>query len=414
MSSEQLRIAYWCQFFWPEGSAPSRRLLDLGREWIAQGHQVTVVTGMPNHPTGIVPVAYRGRLRAAERKDGIRVLRSWVYASPNHAGFRKFLGHLSFAVSSLFLSAFRQGKVDVVIASSPTFFVVISAWIAARLRRAAFVFEVRDLWPEVFVDLGAMRPGLAIRVFSALVRFMYRRADLIVTVTESFKERIAGQGIAPAKIAVVTNGADVDWFGADVTELAIARRQRLRLDGHFVVSYIGAHGVSHGLQAVLQAAELLQREDGIRFLLVGDGAERERLERYRDQRQLANVLMLQQQPPETIREFYALSDVCLVPLRDILLFETFIPSKMFEIMASGRPMIASVRGEPRRILEASGAAVLIEPEDPDELAAAVRKLRSDRSLRERLGASGRAFVSAHYSRRSLACSYARLLSDLTT
>lgn len=349
-----------------------------------------------------------------ESKDGLRIFRSWSYTSPNRAGVRKLLGHLTFAVSALVFSGSRLGKTDIVIASSPTFFVVFSAWITARLRRAKFVFEVRDLWPDVFVDLGALRPGKIFRILRALSRFLYRRADLVVVVTESFRDRIVAQGIAANKVAVISNGADVEWFKQNVAEAATARRRELGLDGRFTIGYIGAHGVSHGLMAVLRAAELSRDDTGMCFMLVGDGSERTALESYARDQGLTNVLMLPAQPAEAVREFYALSDACLVPLKNVALFETFVPSKMFEIMAAARPIIGSVRGEARRILERSGAAVLIDPEAPEALLRATRELRLlTADARAEMGNRGQTFVAAHYSRQALAQEYSVLLTNLS-
>jgi glycosyltransferase involved in cell wall biosynthesis len=406
-----LRITYWCQFFWPEPSAPSRRLLDFGRAWQRLGHRVTVVTAMPSHPLGVVPPAYRGRLLSREVKDGLRVLRSWAHASPNQAGLSKLWGHISFAMTSLLLSGPRLGRTDVIIASSPTFFSVFSAWATARLLGARFVFEVRDLWPEAFVELGILRRGAALRALSALSRFLYARADSIVVVTESFAERIADLGIPRSKITIITNGADLDWLSADVSAAAHRRRQELGLEGRFVVAYIGAHGVSHALRTVLQAAECAVNP-AITFLFVGDGGEKPTLEAYRHAKQLHNVVMIPAQPPEVVRDFYALADVCLVPLRDIPLFEAFIPSKMFEIMAAGRPIIGSVRGEARRILETSHAALLVQPENPAELLEAVMVLYDAPAQRSTLGQNGRRYVAEHYSREVLAARYIALLKSL--
>ena len=413
-SKPELRISYWCQFFWPEISAPSRRLLELGKEWAAAGHQVSIVTAMPNHPTGVVRSEYRGKLVMRESKDGLRIYRSWSYMSPNRAGVKKLLGHLSFAITAFCLSSPRLGKTDVVIASSPTFFVVFSAWIAARLRGARFVFEVRDLWPEVFVDLGTLRPGRVFCLLQSLARFLYRRADLVVVVTESFRDRVIRQGIDAKKVVVVSNGADVEWFSHNVEQAACARRRQLGLDGRFTVGYIGAHGVSHGLMAVLRAAELSLEDAGICFLLVGDGSERGALESYARSKGLTNVVMLPAQPPDSVREFYALSDACLVPLKDVALFETFVPSKIFEIMAAARPIIASVRGEARRILERSGAAILIDPEAPEALIRATKELRLlTADARAEMGRRGQAFVAANYSRKALAQKYSALLANLS-
>ncbi len=367
---------------------------------------------MPNHPTGVVPSRYRGKVLAREDKDGLRVLRSWVYASPNQAGVRKLFGHVSFAITSL-ANGLRLGRTDVVIASSPTFFASYSAWVTARMRRAAFVLEVRDLWPEAFVGLGVLRSGRITRVLEGLARFIYRRSDHIVVVTESFAGRIAAQGIPAAKITTITNGADIEWFAADVSDAAATLRHQLGLNEKFVVAYIGAHGVSHGLRSVMEAAGRCS-DERVAFLFVGDGGEKVALEKYRSEKNLANVTMLTSQPAESIREFYTLADVCLVPLRDIPLFEAFIPSKMFEIMAVGRPIIGSLRGEAKRILERSGAALVVAPESPDELLAAIAALAQSPERCGAMAAAGRLFAAANYSRQALGERYASLLTEVVS
>ena len=300
-----------------------------------------------------------------------------------------------------------------VIASSPTFFAAYSAWVTARTRRAAFVLEVRDLWPEAFIGLGVLRRGRSTLVLEGLARFIYHRSDHIVVVTESFAGRIAAQGIPAAKITTITNGADIDWFAADVSDAATRLRHQLGLDQKFVVAYIGAHGVSHGLRAVMEAARRCSDERVV-FLFVGDGGEKRALEKYRSENNLDNVTMLASQPPKLIREFYSLADVCLVPLRNIPLFEAFIPSKMFEIMAVGRPIIGSLGGEAKRILERSGAALVVAPESPDELLAAIATLAQSPERRAAMAAAGRLFSAANYSRQALGERYASLLTEVVS
>lgn len=405
-----MRIVYWCQFYWPEISAPSRRIEDMSAVWQRTGHEVTIVTGMPNHPTGIVPSQYRGKLRARERHRGAMVLRSWVYACPNQAGIRKLANHLSFALTSGLLSGPFMGGADVVILSSPTIFAAFPAWLTARIRRATFVLEVRDLWPEIFVDLGVLRKGLVFRLLQSMSRFLYRHADLVVPVTEGFAESIVAQGTPATKVSVVTNGADVGEFGADVTKAALKIRRDLRLESRFVVAYVGAHGVSQGLLALLDVASLLRGTEDVHFLFIGDGAEKSALSAACQDLGLTNVTLLPQQPAASIREYYGAADVCLVPLRDVPLFDSFLPSKMFEIMAAGRPIIGSVRGEARRILTASGAALLADPERSDQIAAAVLELRGSPRRRAEMSSAGRKFVTESFSREALALRYAELIA----
>jgi len=403
-----MRIALLCHYFHPEIGAPSARLHALARDFKALGHEVTVLTGFPNHPTGIIPAEYRGRWLAREDMDGVVVLRSWVFATPNEGILKKTLGHLSFMFSSVLLSATRLGPLDVVVVSSPTLFSVVSAWVLAALKGVPFVFEVRDLWPAVFVDLGVLRNRFIIWILEALEMFLYRQSAAVVTVTDSFRDILVSRGLPPEKVHTITNGVNLSDFSPGEPDPGL--RESLGLQGKFTVLYIGAHGISHALQAVLEAARSLEGEDGIRFLFVGEGAEKKKL--VEKARGLKNVRFLDGQPRGKVLSFYRLADAVLVPLRDVPLFDTFIPSKMFEIMACAKPIVASVRGEAARILERSKGALIVAPEDSAAIAKAVLELKADEPLRRRLGASGRAFVEAHYQRRMLAERYARLLASL--
>jgi glycosyltransferase involved in cell wall biosynthesis len=400
-----VRIAYVCHYFVPEPAAPAARVHELSRAWVRAGHQVTVLTAFPNHPTGRIPDEYRGRAWATDRVDGIRVLRSWLYAVPNRGVGRRGLDHLSFMVTAAAFGLPRMGKVDVVIASSPTLFSAVSAWLIARVKRVPFVLEVRDLWPEAILELGLMRPGPAVSVLKWLARFLYAEAARVVVVTEAFKWRLADMGVPSDKMVVIPNGADTRLFSPDVSGALSRERLGIAPDA-FVVAYVGSHGLSHGLGALLDAAE---SQPEACYLLVGDGADRARLVAEKDRRGLRNVLMLESVSKTDVPGLYAAADVCVVPLRDVPLFETFVPSKLFEMLAAGRPIIGAVRGEARAILERSGGAVVVEPEDGLAIAAEAARLRGDPALRKRLGERGRAFAEQHYDRDKLAERYLALL-----
>lgn len=403
-----MEIAYFCQYFVPETAAPAARVSELARAWAGAGHQVTVVTGLPNHPTGRVPDEYRKTVFRRERMGTVDVWRNWLYATPNEGFVRKTLSHLSFMASTLILSVPRLRRADVLIVSSPTFFVVITVCLAHWLWRIPYIFEVRDLWPGVFVELGVIRNRLLIRMLEALEMFLYRRAALVVVVTESFREVLVRRGLPPEHVAVITNGVDAETFRPDAGAAPVVRAKH-GIESHFVVLYIGAHGISHALSSILEVASRFRDEPDVCFVFVGDGAEKQRLVRQAEESGLSNVRFLPSQPRETVPAWYAGADVVLVPLRDIPVFDTFIPSKMFEILACERPIVASVRGEARRILERSGGALVVDPEDVDGIAHAIRTLRADAGLRERLARDGGAFVRIEYDRRVLAGRYLGLL-----
>jgi glycosyltransferase involved in cell wall biosynthesis len=402
-----VNITYVCHYFVPEPAAPAARVHEFARAWVHAGNAVDVITTFPNHPLGRIPPAYRGRAWSTEALDGIRVLRCWLYAVPNRGVGRRGLDHLSFMLTCLLFGLPRIKNVDVVIASSPTLFSAFSAWLITRIKRVPFVLEVRDLWPEAIVDLGLMRrDGPSVKILQRLAHFLYTQAARVVVVTEAFADRLAEQGVPRAKLAVIPNGADTRFFGQTTNGTT---RQSLGLNGQFVVAYIGSHGLSHGLDVVLDAAAV---QPEVTFLMVGDGADRDRLVAERDRRQLANVIMRTSVSKNEVPGLYAAADACLVPLRDVPIFETFVPSKLFEVLAAGRPVIGAVRGEAREILARSGGALLVDPERGDQLANAVDCLRRDPTLANQLAQRGRAFAQQHYDRDRLASRYLDLLREV--
>ncbi|MDQ2977830.1 MAG: glycosyltransferase family 4 protein [Acidobacteriota bacterium] len=405
-----MRIAFLSHYFPPEIGAPAARVSELARVW-AESQDVTVLTGFPNHPTGRIPPEYRGRVFAREQKDGYAVFRCWLYATPNEGFSKRTLGHLSFMATSFLAGAFRLRRPDVLVATSPTFFSVFSAWALGALYRAPFVFEVRDLWPGIFVELGILKNRTLIRILETLELWLYRRAALVVTVTRGFAEDIIRRGIPGEKVVVIPNGADLERYSPGPARQSVRERMGAGLS-NFLVLYIGAHGISHALERILEAAERLRGSPRIRFAFVGEGARKADLVRIASERGLANVIFLPGQPRDAVPDFYRAADLCLVPLRDVPLFSTFIPSKMFEIMACARPIVASVRGEAGEILEASGGAVVVPPEAAEALADAVEGLSRDPGKCAELGLAGRRYVEEHFDRRELAGKYLTALERI--
>ncbi len=408
---EGMKIVFVCHFFHPEIGAPSARVLEMAREWTKSGHSVKVITGFPNHPTGVISAEYRWKLFGKEIIEDIEVFRSYVYARPNSGIFGRTFNHLSFTASSLLMTLPRVGHADIVVVSSPTLFSVISAYIISLVKGVPYVFEVRDLWPAIFAQLGVVRNRHILRALERLELFLYSRAKKIVTVTEGFRTVLAQRGVPAGKIDVITNGADVDFFTCSES-MRVQFIEENDLWSKFVVLYLGAHGISHGLDTVIECAALM-RGDDVHFLFVGEGTEKESTQAYAEKLELENVTFLSGQSRENVPQIYAASSLCLVPLRNVDLFDTFIPSKMFEIMAAGRPIVGAVRGEAAEILRRAGCALVVAPEDAVEMSAAVRRLRGDADLRRRLGEVGRRFVEREYDRSKLAHGYLNLLKSMT-
>ncbi len=403
-----MRVLVHCHYFPPEIGAPQARLSEMARFWAEAGDEVTVLTGMPNHPTGVIPEAYRGRRLVEEQVDGYRVVRTWLYATPNEGVAKKTLGHLSLMVTAVLLGARKVGPVDVVVVSSPTSFSIFSAWLIARLCRARLIVEIRDLWPAIFVELGVLTNRRLIAVLERLEMAAYRAADAVVVVSEGFRQNLLTRGVPADKVTTIRNGADLGRFEPDREADPEVRRRLGAGPDDVVALYIGAHGISHGLTEVAEAAELLDADTPIRFAFVGEGAAKADLVRKVQEMGLSNVKLLPGVPRQQVPDLLAAADICLAPLRDVPLFSTFIPSKIFEYLAAGRPVVGALRGEPATILTKAGAEV-VEPGDPKALAAAVEALAADPARRARMGEEGRRYVEEHFDRRRLADTYRRLI-----
>ena len=374
----------------------------MSRAWVAAGCHVQVATCFPNHPTGNLYPGYTAGRYMFESMDGIDVHRYWTYRAPNAGFLKKTAGHISL-LPSVMLGQRRMKRPDVTIGTSPTFFAAMAAERAARKFNVPFIMDVRDLWPGAIVELGVLRNRTLISFLERIELRLYRRASRVVTVTKAFRENLIERGVAPDKIHVVQNGADPEFWNPSLVHGDL--RQRLKLEDRFVVLYIGAHGISQALSRVLEAARLLRADREIHFLFVGEGAEKSQLMRQTETEGLTNVEFRPSVGKEEVRDYYAAADVCLVPLRDVPLFKTFIPSKMFEIMAMGCPIVASVRGESADILQESGAAEVVAPEDSRAMAEAIRNLSREKLRRTQMAGNGRGYVERQFSRNALARRY---------
>ncbi len=402
-----MRILYLSQYFPPEMGAPSARVYELSRRWVKNGDRVTVLTSFPNHPTGVIPPGYQGYKFLEEEKDGIRVVRTYIFAAPNKGFFKRVLSYVSFMCSSIIQGTRKVGPQDVLIATSPQFFVGIAGFIISQLKGIPFIFEVRDLWPESIVQLGQLKNRLIIRFLEWIEMTLYRKALHIVGVADSTVKILTERGVPKEKISVIKNGVDLELFHG--RNDAQALKKQYGFEGKFVVSYIGTHGLSHALDKVLDTAQLLQEQEDILFLLVGEGAEKENLMRKARNLNLSNVKFLDQIDKQQLPDFYGLSDVILVTLRDLPLFRSVIPSKIFEIMAMARPIIISVDGESRKLVEQAQAGLFSEPENASMLKENILTLKNDPRLRQQLGLNGRRFVEKHFDRNKLADQYQQLL-----
>ena len=417
-----MKILYVSQYFPPEMGAPAARAAELSRHWARMGHHVTVLTGFPNHPTGVVPPEWRSRFRRlhdTETVDGVRIERTWLWPLPNRKAHERVRTYASFCISSA-IRGLDLATPDVLIATSPQLLVALSGWWLALWKRVPFVFEVRDLWPESLAAVGAGAEGTLLhRALSAIAGFLYRQADRIVVVTPAFKKHLIQYWKVPAdKISIVENGVETDLFRPAPAAVEIRKHFNFngtngKVDDRFLICYVGTLGMAHGLETLISAAEQLRRTlPEALLLLVGEGAEKRRIVELAAARGLTNVEFLGQQPRHCIPALLSAADLCLVMLKKTDVFKTVIPTKLLEYMACERPVIVAVDGQARQIVEDSGAGVFVAPEDVQALAKAICDLAHNPEQRRQMGANGRKYITANLSREQTARHYISVLEQL--
>jgi glycosyltransferase involved in cell wall biosynthesis len=394
-----MRILFLTHYFFPEGNAPGTRVYELTRRWAARGHEVVVVTGVPNVPDGVVYPGYQSRLYQREEVAGVDVRRVWTYLAPNRGTLRRIANYVSFLCSAVLAAPFLR-RPDVVIATSPQFFCGWAGVLVSRLLRAPCVLEIRDLWPESIEAVGALRARRLLRFLEWLERRMYASAGRIVTVGDGYRRRLEERGVAPERIVVFPNGVDLAAFTPREDDGAL--RREYALGDRFVCAYVGTIGMGSGLDVTLRAARRLRDagRDDVRFLLVGDGAVREELEARARAEGLRAVVFTGRLPKARMPEVLAAADACLVHLTRTELFTTVLPSKIFEAAAMAKPIVLGVAG------------FAAEPENEGELVGAVTKLADDPSLARQLGRAGLANIARRYDYDRLAADYLTWLESV--
>jgi glycosyltransferase involved in cell wall biosynthesis len=393
-----MRLIYISQYFPPEVGATQTRAQEMTRHLVKVGHQVTVLTEVPNHPVGVIQPAFRGKLYRRTLEDGVDVLRVWVKTTP-HKTFRSRLAfYLSFMVNATFAGLLlARGRYDLIYATSPPLFVGGVALALNAMRRIPFVFEVRDLWPESAVAMGELSNPRYIRWATRLENRCYRQARHVVTVTRGLKDRLIERGIPESKISVIPNGANTELF-RPMPQVGAQIRSRLKLTDQFIVMYAGLLGVAQGLHTLVEAARLMQGEP-VHFVFVGDGPTRSSLEERVKEYSLSNVTFTGVVPRTDVPRFLAAADIAVVIFTDTPLFKRSLPSKMFDALACGRPVLLSApEGEAASVLEQSAGGVHVVPESPEAIVGAVRHLVAYPDQLDRFGKRSRQLVEAHYSR----------------
>lgn len=392
-----MRIVLLSQYFPPEVGATQTRVATFARHLAAQGHDVTVIAELPNHPMGRFFDGWRGRPVRVGVEDGYRVVRVWVHASPRKSRWRRISFYGTYLVAAVLAGLLLvRRRPDVVLASSPPLPVLLAARALAAVWRRPLVADIRDIWPAVGEALGEIPSGRTMELATTLERRLYDAAAGITCVTPGFVEHVVATGVEPTRVSLVPNGTLPEVF--DPARADPTLRARLGLGDRFVVGYVGLHGIAQGLGALLEAAEVLQDEPDVAFLFVGEGPVKEDLRRRAVASGLANVSFHDQVPIDEVVSWIRACDVVVVPLRDLPVLSTFVPSKLFDMMCAEVPVVLMVDGEARRILQEARAGVYVPAEDGEALARTLRSLRADVEGRRAMAAAGRRYVLARYTR----------------
>ena len=399
-----MRILFITDNFPPEVNAPATRTYEHCQEWLKQGVEVTVITCAPNFPKGKVYEGYKNKIRQEEMMNGIRVIRIWSYITVNEGFAKRILDFMSFGFMAFWAGLFV--KTDVIIATSPQFFTTPSAWLLSVLKGKPWVFEVRDLWPESIKAVSAMDESSRIyRSLERLEMFLYRRADQIITVTEAFKKNIASRGIDEKKIHVVKNGANLGLFQPKDKCAELLKEHGL--EGKFIVGYIGTHGMAHKLDFFFDFIKETE-EDNIHFLFMGEGAEKQKLLKIAEEKNIKNLLFLDNAPKNVVIDYVSIIDVALVHLKRSDTFKTVIPSKIFESAAMKKPILLGVEGESKGIIEGFNAGLCFIPENKESFLNCLYEMKNDTVLYQKFQKGCEELVK-EYDRQKLA---AKMLSHL--
>lgn len=402
-----MRCLIVTQYYPPETGAAPNRLSDWAHRLAARGHEVTVITAVPNYPKGEIFPAYRERLVYDENEGDVRILRARIYVKATAGFVGRLMTYFSFVLASLLLGTTKMQRQDVVLVESPPLFLGLSGlwlkwWLDARM-----VFNVSDLWPESAVAMGMLRNRFLIWLSTQLEELSYRFSSLVLGQTENIVANISSRVRTPT--ALITNGVDSSIFSDSAIRAREVPRRAFGFSHKFVVGYAGLFGLAQGLDVVLDAAELLTHVPDVLFVLFGDGPEKERLVQESLRRGLFNVRFYPPESKKTMPAVMASFDATLVPLKRLDLFKGALPCKLFESMASGSTVILGIEGEAKRLVEDAEGGICVPPEDAGAVAAAIRQLRFDPELRDRLGRNARSYVMAHYDRRDIASKLESLL-----
>jgi hypothetical protein len=394
-------ILFLTHYFFPETNAPANRTLEHARSW-AQNTEVTVLTNFPNHPDGKIYKGYKNKFIQKELVDGINVIRIWTFITPNEGFVLRTLNFVIYMLGTILYTLFSRIKFDVVIATTPQFFCGLAGKYISKIKNKPFILELRDLWPESIIAVGAIKNKTIIKQLERIELNLYKSAKKIISVTQSFKENLTSRGIDEEKIEVMFNGVSFDIF-TNGTAIIDTELNEFLNDG-FSVGYIGTIGLAHSIETLVNAADIL-RNSNIKFAIVGSGAQKVKIENAIREMNLTNIKVFPIQSKDKIPSIIKKLDLFCVHLKKDPLFKTVIPSKLFEGMAMKKPILLGVDGESRQIVENADCGLFFEPEDVNDLVAKILHMQTDKAAMNEFGENGFRYVKDNFDRKIIAEKY---------
>lgn len=389
-----MRILILTQFYPPEFGAAAIRLSRLARLLAVDGHSVTVLTGMPNYPEGLIREGYRGKVFSREVLDGVEVERVWVYASPSKGTNARLLNQFSFMVLAALRGAFLR-RADVILVESHPLFVCLTGGWLRRTKRAPMVLNVSDLWPESAVATGALRAdSTLVRMATRVERWAYHDAAQIVGMTEGVLEGIRTALTDPARSSLIKNAVDLDAFRPGQALLRAEGRAHFGLGERFTVVHIGNMSLTYDFRTMIEAAVGLPE---MCFLFVGGGSQEQVVKSWVAERGLENVQFAGVLAHDEMPRVWAAADVCLIALGDHSIASGTRPAKLYEALATGTPVVAAIRGEGAALLDEASAGIVVPIGDAPAMIGALKRLEASPDERERMAARGRAYAEANLS-----------------
>ncbi|GAA0780830.1 glycosyltransferase family 4 protein [Hathewaya limosa] len=405
-----MKILFLTQYCPPEVGAPQNRIFEFAKQLKKFGHEVTILTAMPNYPKGEIFEEYRGKKLVKEEIDGIKIVRTSIYATKSKSFTKRLRNYLSFTFSSVLTGCKHIEEQDVVITESPPLFLGWSGYVIAKRKKAKFIFNVSDLWPESAVKLDVLHNKALIKASTWLEEFCYKKAAAVTGQTQGIVDNIVGRGFEKEKVHLITNGVDTEFFKPENRDEEF--RKKIGIENKFALCYAGIHGLAQGLEVIVNAAEILKDKKDIQFVFIGDGPEKQKLIDMTKEKGLNNITFLPVQLKPNMPRIIASMDGTIIPLKKLDIFKGALPSKMFEALSSELPIVLAVEGEAEKLINNAKAGIVVEPENSQEIADAVLKLYEDKKLRKELGANGRKYVKENYSRESITRKLENILLNL--